>query len=361
MSTNKRESPATIKDVAREVGVSVASVSRALNKPGRASAEMVAKVRAAAEALEYVPYRAAGSLVSKRFKAIGAIVPTIDNAIFAQALHALQSRLNLHGYTLLLASTHYDSKREIMEVQSLIEHGVDAIVLVGEAHDAKVMRLLENKRIPFVNTWIYNPESPHACIGFDNRAAMTRLTKYLLDLGHRRFAMIAGITANNDRAWQRVEGAKDALAAHGIELGADRIVEVPYTIASGRSALRRLIAAPSPPTAVICGNDILAFGAIYECVARHISVPQSLSITGYDDFELSSHMSPALTTIRVPAVEMGTAAADYVVSLQADRAMHRHIEFEAELIVRESTAPPSQGGHADTEPALVSTLRNPYP
>lgn len=333
-------SPATIKDIARKLGVSAATVSRALNKPGRASAHMVAQVRAAADALGYIPSRAAGSLVSKRFKAIGAIVPTIDNAMFAQALHALQSRLNTHGYTLLLASTHYDAEREVSGLQSLIEHGVDAIVLVGETHHPGVSQLLEKKRIPFVNTWIYNPASPAACIGFDNRAAMARMTNYLMDLGHRSFAMISGFVRNNDRAAQRVAGACDALAAHGIVLSPERIVEQPYTIAAGRSALRRVMALPDPPTAVICGNDILAFGAIYECIAAGVAVPQSLSISGFDDFELSSHMFPSLTTIRVPAIEMGTSAADYLVSLLANEPMPNHVEFEAQLIVRGSTAPP---------------------
>ena len=336
------DSPITIKDVARKAGVSVATVSRALNKPGRASAEMVAQVRAAADALGYIPYRAAGSLVSKRFKAVGAIVPTIDNAIFAQALHALQSRLNAHGYTLLLASNHYDAAREVAEVQSLIEHGVDAIVLVGETHHPGVLRLLESKRIPFVNTWIYNPASPAPCIGFDNRAAMMRLTNYLLDLGHRRFAMIAGLTQNNDRAAQRLEGARAALAARGIALPPERVIESPYTIAAGRSALRVLMHAPEPPTVILCGNDILAFGAICECIATGISVPQDLSIAGFDDFELSSHMTPSLTTIRVPAIEMGTCAADFVVSHLEGKPMPIHIEFEAELIVRGSTVPPAR-------------------
>ncbi|TAM86142.1 MAG: LacI family DNA-binding transcriptional regulator [Candidimonas sp.] len=338
--TRKNEVRATIKDVAREAGVSVASASRALHNPGRVSAAMVEKVRIAADLLEYVPYRAAGYLVSKKFNAIGAIVPTIDNAIFAQALHALQNQLNLHGYTLILASTHYSSEREVAETQALIEHGVDAIVLVGEAHDEKVLRLLEGKHVPYINTWTYNAGGSAPCAGFDNRAAMVRLTNYLLDLGHRRFAVIAGITDKNDRAAERLEGVRDALAARGMTLQKEQIEEMPYTVAAGRQALRKFACAPTPPTAVICGNDILAFGAIYECIARKIAVPQTLSITGYDDFELSSHMSPALTTIRVPAIEMGVGAADYLVSYLAGKPMPKYMEYEAELIVRESTAPP---------------------
>jgi len=330
----------TLKDVARNAGVSIATVSRALHNPRRASAEAIAHIRATADALKYVPDRAARALVSKQFGTIGAIVPTIDNAMFAKALHALQSRLNAHGYTLLLASTDYHSARESSELQSLVERGVDGIVLVGAEHDSAVARLIEAKAIPFVNTWIYDSGRSAPCIGFDNRLAMMRLTSYLFDLGHRRFAMIAGITRGNDRAAQRVAGLVDALAARGIELPPGQIVERPYTIADGRSALRMLLAQREPPTAVVCGNDILALGAVHECIAQGVSVPQSLSIAGFDDVELSSHVVPSLTTMRVPAAEIGLCAADYLVARLAGTPTPDHVRLEAELVVRNSTAPP---------------------
>lgn len=331
----------TIKDVARKARVSIATVSRALNTPDKVNDEAVARVRAAAQALGYVPYRAARSLVSRHFHAIGAIVPTIDNAIFAKATQALQGELNAHGYTLLLASTEYDPARELAEVQSLIEHGVDGIVLVGAEHPPGVKRLLEAKRIPFINTWIYSPTSAAPCIGFDNRTAMARLTNYLLDLGHRRFAMIAGITRNNDRAAQRVRGVRDALAARGLRLDADRLIECRYAIADGRAALAQLLAARERPTAVICGNDVLAFGALFECLATGVRVPESLSITGFDDLDLASHLLPSLTTMRVPATEMGLRAADYLIARVAGGAVPDRIELEPSLIVRGTTAPPA--------------------
>jgi LacI family transcriptional regulator len=331
----------TIKDVARVAGVSVATVSRALNNPGRVSAAITAHVQQTAKLLQYVPYRAARSLVSKHFSTVGAVVPTIDNAMFAKAMHALQSRLNAHGYTLLLASTDYQASREAAELQSLVERGVDGIVLVGAIHAPEVVRLLESTRTPYVNTWIYDAGDATPCIGFDNRAAMIRLANYLVNLGHRRFGMIAGITDGNDRAAQRLAGLRDALLAHGIPLPPERVIECPYTIAEGRSALRMLLELASPPTAVVCGNDILAFGVLCECTARGIVVPRDLSVTGYDDFELSSHLAPSLTTMRVPAVGIGQHAADYLVSRLNGKPTPHHIRLECELIVRDSTAPPA--------------------
>lgn len=330
----------TIKDVAKAAGVSIATVSRALNNPGRASAEVTAHVQQTAKALRYVPYRAAGSLVSKRYSTIGAVVPTIDNAIFAKAMHALQSRLNAHGYTLLLASTDYEAAREPAELQSLVERGIDGIVLVGGIHDAEVTRLLAATDIPFVNTWIFDGTDGAPCVGFDNRAAMSRLANYLVSLGHRKFGVIAGVIEGNDRAEQRLAGVRDALESHGIALAPERVVERPYTIADGRGALQMLMALPDPPTAVVCGNDILAFGAIFECAARGIAVPGAVSIAGFDDFELSSHIVPSLTTMRVPAVDIGNCAAEYLVARLSGKHTPQFIRLECDLIVRDSTAPP---------------------
>lgn len=330
----------TIKDVARKANVSIATVSRALNNPERSSPDMVAHVRTVAEAIGYIPHRAAGSLVSRRFRTIGAVFPTIDNSIFAQALHTLQSRLNMHGYMLVIASNSYDSSREVAALQSLIEHGIDAVVLVGAAHPPEVLRLLATKQLPFINTWTFDPTSKHPCIGFDNRAAMRRLATHLLDLGHRSIGVIAGITAHNDRAAERVEGIRDALDARGLSLPVKRFIEAEYTIHAGREALRELYARDPQLTAVICGNDILAFGALLECAAQNIAVPQMISIAGFDDFELSQHMIPALTTVHVPTQEIGIAAGDYLVAYLAGEQPDSHLDLGTELIIRASTAAP---------------------
>jgi len=332
----------TIKDVASEAGVSIATVSRALNTPQKVSTDVAARVRAVADRLGYVPYRAARSLVSRRFNAIGAVLPTIDNAIFAKATGALQHRLNAHGYTLLLASTEYDGTRELAEVQTLIEHGVDGIVLVGAEHQPGVARMLKAKRIPFVNTWVYDAASLEPCIGFDNHAAMARITRFLLDLGHRHFGMIAGITRGNDRAAQRVRGVRKMLVSREIELVEGQVIECPYTIDDGRAAMAALLTHDPTPTAVICGNDVLAFGALFECLARRLPVPDAISITGFDDLDLACHVQPPLTTMRVPAAEMGSRAADYLIARGKDDTVAHRVELEPSLIVRGTTGSPQR-------------------
>jgi LacI family transcriptional regulator len=328
----------TIKDVARQAGVSIATVSRVINRPQAVGAAAIARVREAIGTLGYVPDRAARALVSGRFNAVGAIVPTIDNAIFAKGIQSLQSRLNESGYSLLLTSTEYEDDRELLALQSLIEHGVDGIVLVGTAHSPAMLRLLAQRKVPYVNTWTYDRSLATPCIGFDNRAAMEKLTHYLADLGHVRVAMIAGVTRHNDRASERVAGVRAALATRGLALPDEWLIERPYTVADGRHAAARLLGGTRRPSAIICGNDVLAFGALFECQARGLRVPADISVTGFDDVDLASQVAPPLTTMRVPAIEMGRAAADYLVQRHAGRPTRDGVELQAELIVRTSTA-----------------------
>ena len=341
-SPSTTQGAATIVDVARVAGVSVATVSRALSRPERVRPEMVAKVRAVASRLGYVPHSAARALVSRRSSTIGAVVPTVDNAIFAKAIQSLQFALDDRGYRLLVAFNEYDLARETVQVRAMIEHGVDGLVLVGGAHDDATLALLRSRGVPFVYTWIFDPSGPDPCIGFDNRRAMIRLTNHLADLGHRHFAVVSGITRGNDRAAERLHGVRDALAARGIELPPASVVERPYGIAEGRSALRLLLARRPAPTAIVCGNDVLAFGVLFEALAQGIDVPGALSITGFDDLDLAAQLTPALTTMRVPSAEMGSRAAEFLLSRSNGDMVPEKVELEAELIVRGTTAPPAR-------------------
>jgi len=330
-----------LSDVARSAGVSTATVSRVLNQPTAVTAQLRARVHTAVDTLGYVPHGHARALASRRSNTIGAVVPTIDNAIFARNIQSLQARLFESGRTLLLASSDYDYARERREVQSLVERGIDGLFLVGETREPSVYRLLENKRIPYVTTWIYREDSPHPCVGFDNLQAAYRMGCHLLDIGHRNIAMIAGVTRGNDRAAERVKGVRAAMAERGIRFARGHLVEHEYEIAEGRRAASRLLAAPNRPTAIICGNDVLAFGALFECRARGVNVPQDMSITGFDDLDLAANIDPPLTTIRVPAAEMGRRAAEFLLARLEKTPTPEKTELQAAMVLRETTAPPA--------------------
>jgi LacI family transcriptional regulator len=331
---------AKLADVARLARVSTATVSRALTQPEKVKAATAARIRQAVQALGYVAHGAARALASRRTHTIGAVIPTLDNAIFAHTVHGLQKALDDAGYTLLLACYEFDSGVESRVTQALIERGVDGLVLLGTTHHESVFEMIEMHQIPYVLTWALDAARRHPCVGFDNRAAAVRVTRHLLDLGHREFAMISGVTLGNERAAERLEGVRQALATRGLALGPGRVVEKPYTLTAGREGLREVLGGSPRPTAVVCGNDVLAIGALAECHALGLAVPGDVSVTGFDDLEMAAVVTPALTTVHFPTTDLGTFAGRHLLARLAGKPVESRTELPVELAVRASTAPP---------------------
>jgi LacI family transcriptional regulator len=331
---------AKLADVARLAGVSTATVSRALTQPDKVKSATAARIRQAVQALGYVAHGAARALASRRTRTIGAVIPTLDNAIFAHTAHALQKTLDDAGYTLLLASHEFDAEVEARLTRALIERGVDGLVLLGATHHPGVLQMIDLHQIPYVLTWALDAAGRHPCIGFDNRAAGEVIARHLLELGHRELGMISGITAGNERAAERLEGVRQALAARGIALAPGRVVEKPYTLTAGREGLREILRGSPRPTAVVCGNDVLAIGALAECQAQGLAVPREVSVTGFDDLEMAAVVTPALTTVHFPTAELGSLAGQHLLARLAGRPVESRTELPVKLVVRASTAAP---------------------
>lgn len=340
----KRNTTARLADVARAAGVSLSTASRALSDPQLVHPQTREKVGDAVRMLGYVPHGAARALASRRSRTVGAVVPTLDNPIFAHSIQALQRALGAAGYTLLLASHEYDAATEVRVTRALVERGVDGLALVGTDHSPELYQFLAHSGVPFELTWALDPDRHHHCIGFSNRLASIRITQHLLELGHREFAMVSGYTAHNDRARERVAGVREALAAHGIELPEHRYAETAFSVSHGRAALAELLARDPAPTAIACGNDLLAFGVLLECAARGLAVPKQMSVAGFDDIELAAEVSPPLTTIHIPTADIGRRAAERLVARLAGKRVTRVEEVPVDLIVRGSTGPAPQPG-----------------
>jgi LacI family transcriptional regulator len=332
----------TLRQVAKLSGVSVATASRVINNSKAVDPDTRARVEAAVDKLHYVPNGAARALSKDSAATIGAIVPTLENPNFAIGVNALQLRCQQEGYTLLLSSSNYNAEAELEQARILISRGIDGLMLVGTHHAPELIDLLRLKGVPYVNTWVFNHGDPTPCVGFDNHEAAYRLTKYLLDLGHRDFGVIAGMTRNNDRAVARVDGIHQALLDANVSLPRECLIERPYRVADGREAMRALLTSEHRPSAVICGNDLLAFGASIAASELGMEVPTDVSVAGFDDLDFSAHLRPALTTMRVPAQEIGTRAADFLLARIAGRPVPPQVRVEIELVVRGSTAPPTQ-------------------
>jgi len=331
---------AGIRDVARCAEVSTATVSRVLNQPQTVSTATRAKVQAAIGALGYIPDAAARALSSRRSRTIGAIIPTVANAMYAAGIEALQQYLAQQDYLLLLATSGYDPQVEYRQAQNMVSRGVDGLVLRGNSHAELLRQLLATRRIPFVNVGVYQPDQPDPCVGVDNEEASWRATNYLLDLGHTRIGMVAACSANNDRAAARVAGVRRALAARDLTLPDAWYAEVPYRLDDAIEAARALIARAERPTAIIGGNDVLAYGVLLQARRCGLRVPRDVSVMGFDDLEWSRHLYPSLTTMHWPADETWRRAGEYLLRRLAGQTCLAQYEMAASLVVRQSTAPP---------------------
>lgn len=326
-----------IKDVARAVGVSPATISRSFNNPELVNALTLQRIKEAIRALGYLPDGTGRALSSRRNNTVGLIVPTLDHAIFSRFTQAMQTSLAEAGYQLLIASHEYNPVLELNSTRTLIERGVEAIVFVGVERSAALKKLLTQSNIPVLSTWNLDPAPGSTSVGFDNKAASAMATQHLLDLGHRQFGVISGFQRYNDRARARVEGVRETLERAGIKLTSANIIEQLFSYASGRNGLDTLMKLRTPPTAIICGNDLLAIGALIECEARGIAVPTDLSIVGFDNHELASHVFSGLTTVDVPTALLGQRSAEVVVGMLNKTGTTGSVELPVELIVRGST------------------------
>ncbi len=336
----KKSSP-TLHDVARRAGVSTATVSRCLNAPQVVSEATREAVLRAVDELGYTPHFAGRALASNRSNTIGAVIPTMENAIFARGLQAFQETLAEAGVTLLVASSNYDPVRELDQIRALVGRGVDGLLLIGVERPPETYAFLDRRHIPYVLAWNYRADMKNCFVGFDNRRAALELTREVLALGHRRLGMIAGITQDNDRASDRVDGVRAALVEAGLPASALQVVEARYSLNEGRRACATLLERSPRPTVVICGNDVLAVGAIGMAKQLGLRVPTDLSITGFDDIELAKAVEPALTTVHAPHRRMGQAAARALLAIRDGAADCPGRLIETRLAMRASLAPPA--------------------
>jgi LacI family transcriptional regulator len=348
-----------IADVAKRAGCAPATVSRRLNNPEKVSGEVARAIDQAIAELHYVRNDSARTLRSNRSRLIGAIIPTLSHSIYAQMIDGLQRRLYEGGFALIHNTSGYDIDAEYEQARLLVERGAEAIVLVGTRHRSKTIDLLNQRNVRCVATYSLDDRADFTCIGFDNFRAASLAAEYLWSLGHRHFAMLAGITRNNDRAEARVQGFVDTLAGKGVPRADIVVCEAPYVIEEGRLAMKRALDLDPRVTAVFCGSDILAVGGLAECRRRSIKVPEEMSIIGFDNLEIAAYTDPPLTTINVPATAMGEETANYLIRSSPGQSLIRKVELEVTIVHRGTTAEPRSGALAVPRQQLRHTPRTP--
>ncbi|WP_281983200.1 LacI family DNA-binding transcriptional regulator [Thalassorhabdomicrobium marinisediminis] len=332
----------TLADVAARAGVSTATVSRVLNSPDKVAPKTRERVARAVADLGYSPNFGARVMAARQTKTIGAVIPTMENAIFAKGLQAFQEALHEHGYTLLVASTGYDAEVEDAQIRALVARGADALLLIGHSRDRDLYDFLARQEVPAVVTWAVRPDDASAVpsIGFDNRQAMRELAGHVIGLGHRHLALISAETAQNDRAAERRAGVRAAMADRGLLPDALCYIETTYGFDEGAAAFAHVMVKRPRPTAVLCGNDVLAAGALRQARAMGLDVPGEVSITGFDDIDLAQILHPPLTTVRVPHRDMGRQAALALIGHLTGAAPLSSATLDTTIVLRDTLAPP---------------------
>jgi LacI family transcriptional regulator len=341
---NQQSGRATIRDIARLAGVSIATVSRVLNDRPDVAPETRDAVLRHIKAHNFTSNRSARALSSGRTGLIGLTVPMVQADYFSSILAGASEALYEQEMRAVLCTTLHEHEREVSLIERLIDGATDGAIILLPEESREELRALQAHGYPFV---VVDPREPLdegiPAVSAAHWAGAKAAVDHLLELGHRRIALITG-----PRGWasaeERLSGYQTALAAAGVLTSPELVADGDFKISGGRAAATALLDLPEPPTAIFASNDNMAIGAIQVARELGLRVPEDLSIVGFDDSESAAIVTPALTTVRQPLAELGRIAVSLLSRLiEGQRVEALRIELATRLVVRDSTAPPRAG------------------
>ncbi len=299
----------TMEDVARAAGVSAMTVSRVLKTPDKVAESTRARVRAAIDALGYVPDSVAGALASRESRLVAALVSTMGGSIFTSTIDGLNAALAEADHQLLLGTTEYSARSEEALLVTLLGRRPDGLVLTSTEHTATARRMLAAAQIPVVEIWDL-PKTPiDTAVGFCNRSAGEAMARLLVELGYRRIGFLAGSVGSDRRGRLRRKGYEAVITAAG--LGPPRSLAAPpkaSLVDAGAAALGPFLERWPDTDAIFCASDALALGVYCEARRRGLAVPGRLAVAGFGDFEFAGDAGLGFTTVSIPGRRIGTEA-----------------------------------------------------
>ncbi|MHA6206217.1 LacI family DNA-binding transcriptional regulator [Dyella soli] len=301
MTTKK----ATIKDVAREAKVSIASVSRVLNGSGGVTVETQDIVRKVAARLHYVPDNAARSLITRRTHTIGAVLPDLYGEFFSELIRGIDLAARARGLHLLVSSSH-DGAEEAAAAVRTMRGRVDGLIMLSDFVDAEFLEANVPAELPVVLLDTPVKDKRYPALNIDNFAGANAMVRHLLEMGHASVAFIAGPARNFD-AQQREKGYRAAMVAHAPKIPVN-VVAGNFTEESGYAAGRELLAQKKLPRAVFAANDMMAVGCLSAFREAGLKVPGDIAVAGFDDILIARYVSPPLSTVRVRIADLGKSA-----------------------------------------------------
>lgn len=336
----RRDTIATMRDVAERAGVSVTTVSHVINDTRPVSDELRRRVLASMANLGYQPNRLARSLRRGQTHTIGMIIPDSANPFFAEMARGVEDTSFENGYSVILCNSDGDLNKELLYTNVLTEKRVDGILFVAAGLSTDRIRDLQTQRTPLVVVDRDLPDAAVDSVLTDNAQGGWLAARHLIDLGHRRIACITGPSDVTPSA-ERVTGYRQAMKKAGIPVDESLVVKGDFQYDSAYRASIQLLQIKDPPTAIFACNDLMAVAVMSAALAEGRQVPGDLSVVGFDDVRLAAFANPPLTTIAQPKYEMGVVAATMLLERMRDLEMpaHRRV-FETNLVTRRSTAPP---------------------
>lgn len=332
---------ATIYDIAKHVGVSAGTVSRALSRPEKVLPATRKRIEQAAAALGYVPNTVARTLKTQRSSKILVTVPDIANPFFAQILQGAEEAAQAADYAVLLGDTQHQPDREERYAQMLPRNEADGLIVLGHRLPPTAQEIVRQlgANAPVVNGSEFDPALGIPSVHIDNAAAARTAMEHLYGLGHERIAVIGG-PPDNPLHQQRLEGARIAARARG-RLRQLTVVPGDFSVESGYAAAKQLLGQANRPTAAFCFSDQMALGMLAACRDMGIRVPEDFSIVGFDDLASSRYLNPPLTTISQPMREIGVRAVKLLLAIIEGVDVPHQQTLEFSLMLRGSTAAPA--------------------
>jgi DNA-binding LacI/PurR family transcriptional regulator len=330
--------PISMKDIARAAGVTESTVSRALADSPRVNLGTRKRIQRLARDMGFVPSAIARGLAIKRTSTLGVVIMDIGDPFVAKMVLSIDRQAQPRGYSVILSTAGTDPEREVSAMRLLLQQRVDAIIVPDPLISDSSLSQLQQIGVPVV---LINGKRYPYSVGTDSVAAGRMAVNHLLELGHERIAYIAG-NRSLDESLERQAGYEQALAGRGIPIDPALIVQGDGWVESGERAMMALLDLAYPPTAVFCFNDLTAAGALLCAYRAGFHVPRDLSVVGFDD-STASYLVPPLTTVSQDSEKLAESALQMALGLLAGRELPFLTTLPAELILRESTAPPRAG------------------
>jgi len=306
----------TLQDVAERVGVTKMTVSRYLRDPSQVSEETRVKIAAAVEALGYIPNRAPDLLSNAKSSAIGVLLPSLTNQVFAEVLRGIEAVTEPQGYQTMLAHYGYSAKVEQERIASLLSYHVDGLILSESVHTERTLKMIHTAGVPVVEIMDSHSPAIDLAVGFDNTAATAAMVELMIERGHRHIVYLGA--RMDARTRLKMQGYAEAMTRHGLTPHNIQ-TNAPSSFSLGARLLGQAINEYPDLDGLICTNDDLAVGAIFECQRRGIKVPEQIGVAGFHGHDIGQAMVPRLASVITPRQRIGQVAAERLLARIQDQ------------------------------------------